>query len=132
MVVMKKLPTEKLAVIAGLLCVGALLIVPMIAAHADTASVTVVNPPEVSGPIQNVSGIVAIFQTALKFVATVFWIISVIFVFYAGYLFATYGANPKRVEDAKNQLLYAAIAIAVGLMAYGLPLFVKNILSGTS
>jgi type IV secretory pathway TrbL component len=109
------------------LIVGLLQIFPV--AHAD-GDVTTVPPPSFEGPIKSGNDILTLFKTILKNAAFLFWIIATIFVFYAGYLFAASGNDPKQLSAAKDQLKYAVIAVAVGLMAYGLPTFVSNFLQG--
>lgn len=90
-----------------------------------------VTPPTTeSGPLSGASGILDIFRKLLKAAAILFWILAVLFIFYAGYKYLTSAGDPKAVETANKQLLYAAVAIAVGLMAYGMPRLVDSVLRG--
>lgn len=43
--------------------------------------------------------------------------LSVLFVIYAAFIYLTAGGDPKNVENAKNIIIYAVIAIVIALMA---------------
>lgn len=101
-------------------------------AHAQyqpTIPPTIAPAPHTPGPITSPQGIVNLINIVLYRVATIFWIAAAGFIFYAAFLYLTAGGDSERVKKAHKQLLYAIIAIAVGLMAYGLPLLVYNFLA---
>lgn len=81
-------------------------------------------------PIKNVQGIVDLAKKIANWVEIIFWIAAVIAIFYAAFLFLTGGGDTEKVEKAKKQLLYALIAIVVGLMAYGFQPLVDSFLRG--
>ncbi len=102
---------------------------------ADNVSVTQVSPPGPgNSPIIQVEGgsgsVLGLFRNLLKWFATAFWIFAIGFVFYAAYLFLFGATDPKNYDKAKQALLWAVIAIAIGLVAYGLPDFVDSVLRG--
>lgn len=119
---------------AVVLLLGLLLsFVPFVAfgVEAGTVDITPVLPPtDTTAPIQDVEGGIDLFRQVLSWFAIVFWIAAALFVFYAAFLYLTAAGNEEQVKKASSQLLYAVIAIAVGLMAYGLPAFVKTFLEG--
>lgn len=86
-------------------------------------------PGAATAPIRQPWDIINLFNAILVWVATAFWILAVIFIFYAAFLYLTAGGDPERTRKAHKQLLWAVIAIAVALMAYGMPLLIRNILS---
>ena len=88
------------------------------------------NPAEsgIRGPISSVSGVILLFNSIVVWIAWAFWIAAAGFVFYAAFLYLTAAGSDERVKKAHKQLLYSVIAVAVGLMAYGLPYFVQNVL----
>src|SRR3972149_177177 len=43
--------------------------------------------------------------------------LSVLFVIYAAFLYLTAGGDPKNVENAKNIIIYAVVAIVIALKA---------------
>lgn len=99
--------------------VAILLLAPVSLAFADSSS-----------PINSADDIINVMKKLLGYFQVVFWIAAIGAIFYAGYLYLFAGGGEKNVEKAKKQLLYAAIAIAIGLMAFGVTPLVLNILKG--
>lgn len=91
---------------------------------------TPIVPPASTGPITGVDEGIDLFKSVLGWFATIFWIAAALFVFYAAFLYLTAAGNEEQVKKASSQLLYAVIAITVGLMAYAMPAFVKDFLEG--
>ncbi len=59
--------------------------------------------------------------------------VSVIMVVYAAFQYVTGGADAEKVSTARKTLTYAAVGIAVALIAKGFPLVVKDVFgSGAS
>lgn len=91
---------------------------------------TIVTPPVGQpGPITGGSDVIGLVNQVLFWVATLFWIAAVIFIFIAAFGYLTAAGDPEKVRNASHRLLYAVIAVAVGLMAYGIPTLVNNFLS---
>jgi len=86
--------------------------------------------PITPGPISSTQGIIDLINKVLYWVATLFWIAAAIFIFYAAFLYLTASGEQEKVTKASRQFLYAVVAIAVGLMAYGLPTLVRSFLGG--
>jgi len=85
-------------------------------------------PTNYSGPT-TASGIINIINNVLYYISIAFWIAAAGFVFYAAFLYLTASGNPERVSKAHRQLLWAVVAIAVGLMTRGLPYFINQLLN---
>ena len=83
-----------------------------------------------ANPPQSVDDIVKILGNILLQLSRIFWVVTVIMVLYAAYLFV-FGTSADNVEKAKKQILYASIAIAVALISTVLPTLVQNILLGS-
>ncbi len=58
-----------------------------------------------------------------------FWILAAIMIIYAAFIYLTAGGDPEKVKKASHMLLYAAIAMAVALLATVLPNLVASIVS---
>ncbi|MDO8515900.1 MAG: hypothetical protein Q7S28_01470 [bacterium] len=58
-------------------------------------------------------------------------VLSTIFVVIAAYRYLTAAGDPKAVQTANHMFLYAAVAVAVALLAKGIPSIMASIL-GTS
>lgn len=100
----------------------------------DTGSITQVNPPGPgNSPIISVEGgsnsILGLLRVALKWFAIAFWIFAAGFIFYAAYLYLFGGATGD-IKKANSALRWAIVAIIVGIVAYGLPDFITNVLKG--
>lgn len=87
-----------------------------------------VPPPNSQGPITSGDDIVSLIATIGEWVSIIFWILAVVFILYAGFLYMSAQGSPEKVKKANGQLLYGIIAIVVGLIAYGLPKLVEAIL----
>lgn len=83
-------------------------------------------------PIKSITDIIKLLDKFQTYVARIFWIIAIISVFYSAFLYATSGGNEKNTGKARDQLFYAVIAMAIAIMAYGLPQLIKSILSSGS
>jgi hypothetical protein len=70
-------------------------------------------------------------QSALcNILSWMFWIllaVSVIMIFWAGYLYATARDDAEQITRAKKTIFYAALGIAAALLAKGFPGFVASI-----
>ncbi len=65
--------------------------------------------------------------TAVKnIILAVLGILVVIMILLAGFQFLTAAGDPKKVEAAKNKIIYAVIGIAVMAVAATIPAFVAN------
>ena len=57
-----------------------------------------------------------------------FMVLAVVILVLAGFQFISSGGDPQNVAKARSKLLWAVIAIAIALMARGIPVVVKAIL----
>jgi hypothetical protein len=92
--------TKQLLLVLGI--TGFALAAPFLVAHAA---------------ITNFNDLLAIIN---RVQAWLFWILmslAVVFILVSAYLFLGSGGDPKKVEAAKNQLIYSIIAVAVALLA---------------
>ena len=77
------------------------------------------------GP-QSVSDVMNLLTKAVTYLYTAFYIVAVGYILWAAFTFLQAGGDAKKVEEAKNKLKYAVIAIVIALVASG----VSKILSG--
>ncbi len=84
-------------------------------------------PPQVN--ITSVDRIFQIIRNIVGYIQALFWIAATLFIFYAAYLYLTAAGDPEKVGVAKNQLIYAVIAIAIGLVAFSVPTIIGTFLS---
>lgn len=57
--------------------------------------------------------------------------LAVVFIIYAAFKFLTAGGDEKNIETAKQQLIYAIIALAVAMLATGIVKVLKQFLGVT-
>lgn len=116
----------KIALCAG---IASLALAPLALAQQPTP----VLPPTTQGPITSVGGaggVIPLLNKILTWIGTIFWIAAAIFVLYAGFLYLTAGGDPEKVGKANHQLIYAIVAIVIGIMAFGLPKLIDAFLRG--
>ncbi|MEK7114472.1 MAG: hypothetical protein AAB832_00180, partial [Patescibacteria group bacterium] len=80
-------------------------------------------------PIQNVSGIVGIAASVVRWIYVIFFIIAVMYVLFAAFAYLTENDDSEKMKVVHSRIKYAAIAIAIALLAIGLELIVKNFLT---
>jgi choline-glycine betaine transporter len=89
-------------------------------------------PPEIpqdpNAPIKKAQDIMDLIGGILEYISIIFWVLAVAGSFYAGYLYLSAFGNEEKTTKAKKMLQYVVIAIAIGLMAYGLPQLIKSFL----
>jgi len=79
------------------------------------------------GP-SNVSGLVEIIRHIVRWVYIIFFILAVLFILFAAFTYLTAGGDSEKVGKAKNQIIYAAVAIAIALLSVGFEVIVRNFL----
>ena len=83
-----------------------------------------------SVPISNVGDFVTILNRVIAWVQVFFFIIAVLFILMAAFQYLMSSGDPEKVGKAKNMILYAAVAIAVALLATAVKPIVTSILTG--
>ncbi|MDP3015357.1 MAG: hypothetical protein Q8N28_03050 [bacterium] len=119
-----------------IILIGFLLISPVLTNAISPESVTPENIAgggvikDVSAPTQvrDVSGIVGIVASVVKWIYIIFFIIAVMYVLFAAFAYLSEGDDAEKMKAVHNRIKYAAIAIAVALMAIGLEMIIKNFL----
>lgn len=111
---------KKVAVVLPIL---AFLLAPVVVGAQVDQNVDVPESPieSVSDLEQTLGDIIGIAQTFLFALAALFIII-------AGYKYLTAAGNEDDIKDAKNMLIYALVAIVIGIIAGGVVNFVADIL----
>lgn len=83
---------------------------------------------DVVGPT-SVTGIVDVIRNVIKWIYIIFFIIAVLFILMAAFTYLSAGGDAEKVNTAKNKLIYAAVAIAVALLAIGFETIIRTFLS---
>jgi hypothetical protein len=78
--------------------------------------------------IKTLSDVSRIIANIVTWITGLFFVVAILFIFYAAYLYLGAAGDPERLTKAKNQLIYSVIAIAVALLAGSVRFIVENIL----
>ena len=97
---------------------------------------TTINPGEYLDPlgkgatgVKTASDVVDIFIRVLGWTYSIFFIVAVFMILMAAYTYLTAQAEPEKIKNATNQIVWASIAIAVALLAVSISMIVKSIVS---
>ncbi|MFA4999313.1 MAG: hypothetical protein WC519_01120 [Parcubacteria group bacterium] len=89
-------------------------------AFADTAP----GVPEV--PLNNIQQILDLVNKIVNWVFAFFFAAAIFFILWAAFDFLTAAGKEEKLASAKNRLIYAAIGIALALVARSIPLLVQT------
>ena len=86
------------------------------------------NLPATPEPISTLdaSGLYNTLDKIIRWIYTFFFAIAIILVLFAAFTYLTSGGSPDKVTSAKNQLIYAAVAVAVALLAYSFSAIIRG------
>jgi uncharacterized membrane protein len=120
--------------IAGIAII-VLFAIPILALAQQTGAGPAAQPSNFTAPPQSSINTV---QAVLNDICGVFdWMfyfliaLSVIFIVIAAYRYLTASGEPEKVKKATNTIIYAAIAVAVALLALAIPSIVANFLNAS-
>ncbi len=71
-----------------------------------------------------------IIDNITDWIFVIFLAVAVIIILFVAFQFLTGGGDPGKVTEARTKLIYAAVAIAVALLAGGFGLVIQNIIIG--
>lgn len=81
---------------------------------------------EIKGP-ETPEEVIEIIAKVGRYMFTAFFIVAIIFIIIAAFNFLTAQGDVEKVKNARNQILWAAVAIAVALISTGIVEIVKSI-----
>jgi len=77
------------------------------------------------GP-NTVGGLVGLFAQIVRWVYIIFFTVAVLLILFAAFTYLTAAGNEDKVKEAKDRLIYAAVAIVVALLAVGFQTIIRN------
>ena len=80
-------------------------------------------------PIKSPEGLLDVIASVVKWTYAIFFIITVMFVLFAAFNYLTGGDEPEKIKSSHKQIMYAAIAVAIALLAVGFSLIIKQFLN---
>lgn len=81
-------------------------------------------------PVSTLDEILEIIQDIVRWIYIIFFIIAVAEIIFAAFTYLGAGENPDNAVKARKMIIYAAIAVAVALLAVSFELIVGSILVG--
>ena len=85
-----------------------------------------------TSPITSSQQLLDVLPTIVKWVYTIFFVVAVLFILLAAFNYLTAAGNAEKVKSAHQQLMYAAIAIAIGLIAVSASVIIADFLTPSS
>ena len=79
-------------------------------------------------PVTSMSEVYDILVKVMRWIFTFLLIFAVIFLFLAAFSYLTAAGDPEKIGKAKNQLIYAIVAIAIALVARGIEFILRDLL----
>ena len=83
-------------------------------------------------PAGNFGDLLGKVCTLGNYLFTALLVVAIIFVIFAAFKYLTAAGDAEKVKSANHQILYAAIAVGVGIFAKVVPLIVGNFLTSGS
>ena len=80
-------------------------------------------------PITEPNQFLDVIASVVKWTYAIFFIITVMFVLFAAFNYLTGGDDAEKIKSAHQQIMYAAIAVAIALLAVGFSLIIKRFLN---
>ena len=78
---------------------------------------------------ETAGGVKGVIQAIVKWVYIIFFIIAVLFILFAAFTYLTAQGDPEKVKNARDQIIYAAIAIIVALIAVSVDTIISTFLA---
>ncbi len=80
-------------------------------------------------PINSAEQVITILKNVVGLVYRLFFILTIFFVLLAAYNFLFAQGDPNKVKLARDQLLYAAVAVAVALISTGAAAIIQSFIN---
>lgn len=79
-------------------------------------------------PVYSIEHILRILNTVIDWIFSILLIVAVIYILLAAFAYLGSAGDPEKVQAAQNRLIYAAVAIGVGLIAKGVEFIVRQLI----
>ncbi len=77
--------------------------------------------------VTSYADVVRILNVVINWFFGILIIVAIIFILYAAYLYLVAGGEQESVQKASKVLIYAAVAVAVAIIAKGIPIVVGSL-----
>lgn len=88
------------------------------------------NLPPAPDIVTNTNDFFGLMKTVVNFLFALLIVLAVVFVILAAFKYLTAGGDPEKVKAANHQIMYAAIAVVIAVLARGVPRLVCSFIPG--
>jgi len=110
--------------IISLVMLGVVMVAPVAFAQLQGPPGGVTLPNSQNSPLANPGSLGNTVCTVLDYMFYALIVLAIVFVLIAAFKYLTAQGDPEKVKVASKTLIYAAVAVAVGLIARAVPVFV--------
>ncbi len=71
-----------------------------------------------------------ILVRVLRYIYTIFFVVAAIFIIVAAFNFLTAKGDPEKIKGARSQILWAVVAIVIGLISIGATQIITTFIEG--
>ncbi|KKT91961.1 MAG: hypothetical protein UW92_C0007G0007 [Candidatus Jorgensenbacteria bacterium GW2011_GWA2_45_13] len=89
-------------------------------------------PPETIVSKEGVNGLLSVINTFSLWLLGALIALAVVLILLSAYDFLTSGGDEKKVKEGKDKLIYALVAVGVGLLAWGLVLLIGQLFDSSA
>lgn len=95
-----------------------------------TTGVVLAQPTSIQSPpdVEDTAELLSTIRTVVDIMFTGLLVFAVIMIIVAAYLFISAGGDPTKLSDARMRILWALVAVVIGILARGMPTVVQNLL----
>ena len=76
-----------------------------------------------------VAGLIEVIERIGGYLSMIIFSLAIIFILVSAFQFLTAAGNPEKITSARQVLIYALVAVAIAVVAWGLPKLVKALLT---
>lgn len=77
----------------------------------------------------SVGEIISLITAIVERLQIIFWVVAAGSALYAAFLYIRGGSSTETLKKAQKQILYTVIAVALGVMAFGIPALIESFLA---
>jgi hypothetical protein len=114
----------------GIALVLALPLMFFTAAHGQTGPGSLA-PPAPAGNIDDVTDVFILINDIFNILFWLLIVLAAVFIIWAAFTYLTAGGDPEKVKKANHRVIYAVVAVVVGVLAKAIPAVVCNFVSTT-
>ena len=103
-------------------------IIPTVAASLLPLMASATNNIPVSNNLKSKNGLSVFITSIAVWFEGIIFAISILFILYAAFLFITAAGDENKISTAKSILVYAAIGIAVAILAFAIQSLITSVL----